>query len=40
MYANTTSAGLFVIRDRLMVSAGQKWTGGIEVGAGVIVIAW
>ncbi len=40
VYGNTTSAGLFVIRDRLMVSAGQKWTGGLEVGAGVIIIAW
>ena len=40
IYGNTTSAGVFVIHDRLMVSAGQKWTGGLEAGAGVIIVAW
>lgn len=40
IYGNTTSGGVFVVHDRLMMSAGQKWAGGLEVGAGVIVLTW
>ena len=40
IYGNTTSAGVFVVHDRLMMSAGQKWGGGLEAGAGVIVLTW
>lgn len=40
IYGNTTSAGVFVMHDRLMISVGQKWTGGLEAGAGVVVVAW
>lgn len=40
IYGNTTSAGVFVMHDRLMLSIGQKWTGGLEAGAGVVVVAW
>ena len=40
IYGNTTSGGVFIIHDRLMISAGGKWTGGLEAGAGVIIVAW
>lgn len=40
VYGNTTSAGVFVTHDRLMLSVGQKWAGGLEAGAGVVVVAW
>lgn len=40
IYSNTTSAGLFQTHRNLMVTVGQKWNGGIEVGAGIVLVVW
>jgi hypothetical protein len=38
IYGSTTSAGLFVTIDRLFLFGGKKWTGGVEVGGGIVVV--
>ena len=40
VYGNTTSAGIFVTHERIIVFGGQKYSGGIEVGAGMKLIIW
>ncbi len=37
VYGSTSSTGLFATRDSMMLFAGQKWNGGIEVGGGLQV---